>query len=54
MLFDRLREPSTWASFATGALSLGLAIPGDLITPISYILAGIASIAGILLKEKKK
>lgn len=49
-----LDEPSTYASFATGLIAFGVAVPEPITMTISLLLAGICSIFGIFKKEKGK
>lgn len=52
-IIDRLREPSTWASIAAMLVGVGVSVPGDLVQPLSFVLAGVAGVAGFFLREKK-
>ena len=53
-LIKRFSEPSSWAALAAGAGTLGIAIPGGWVQVISLFGAGLAVLAGILLKEGPK
>jgi hypothetical protein len=51
-LVDRLKEPSSWAAIAAAFAAFGITIPNDWVHAISLVGAGLASILGIVLKEK--
>jgi hypothetical protein len=50
--FERLSEPSTWASL-TGMLTIAGVSLGGLAEPITFIAAGISGLLGVFLKEAK-
>lgn len=49
-LFDRLKEPSTYAGFA--ALAAGIGISSDTYQAIAGALAAIFGVVSVVLKEK--
>lgn len=51
-LFDRLKEPSTWAGLAAMIGTFGVQIPDDITKYGVMALAGIAGIVSFVLKEK--
>lgn len=50
---NRFKEPSSYAGLAVIFTGLGLNIGIEYIEAVSYILAGIAGVVSIVLKEKK-
>lgn len=52
IIFDRLKEPSTYASLATGLTLVGVNVPSGFAQGVSFILAGIVCVAAFFLKEK--
>jgi hypothetical protein len=51
-LADRLKEPSTHAALASAVGYIGLAMDQGVISGFCYLLGGVFTLAGILLKEK--
>lgn len=49
-IFDRLKEPSTWAGLSVLGLVFGL--PPGTVELIGQVLGGAAGLAAIVLKEK--
>jgi hypothetical protein len=53
MFFDRLKEPSTWASLAATLGALGFAVPEGLMQYITFAGMGLAGVLGFFMPEKK-
>ena len=54
MVIARLKEPSTWVSIGSALGMFGITVPGPLWQAISMVGAGLALLAGVLLKEAPK
>lgn len=54
MLWNRLREPSTWAGFAVLLSVFGINIAPEVLAPIIQGVTGIAGAAAILIGERSK
>ena len=52
-IFDRLKEPSTHATFTAVLAGVGVTADSTAISATCYILAGIAGLLGVFLKEGK-
>lgn len=52
-LSARLKEPSTWAAFATALAGANIAVPPGLWAKITAIGIAVAVCLGVLLKETK-
>jgi len=50
-LIDRFKEPSSWVALATAATGLGVNVPSGWVQTLSFFGAGVACLAGILLRE---
>lgn len=51
-IFNRLREPSTWAGLASMAVAFGIGIPPGTIEAVAQIGAGIAGLGAVFLRER--
>lgn len=51
-LLDRFKEPSSYAGLAAILTAIGIQVDGDILQAGTYILAGIAGVVAVLLKEK--
>lgn len=52
LIFERLRQPSTWAGIS--ALGLVFGLPPGTIELVGQVVAGVAGIAAIVLGEQKQ
>lgn len=51
-LLERLKEPSSWSGIAALLTGLGIQLPDGIAENAAFILAGIAGLLAVLLKEK--
>lgn len=50
--FDRLKEPSTWAGLSVLGVLFGL--PAGTVEAVGQIIAGVAAVGAIVMKERAK
>lgn len=51
-IFNRLREPSTWAGIASLVAAFGFGVPPGTVEAVAQVGAGIAGLGAIFLRER--
>jgi hypothetical protein len=51
-ILERFKEPSSWSGIAALLTGLGIQLPDGVAENAAYVLAGIAGLLAVLLKEK--